>query len=276
MFENVDPDRLKLTGLLLGASGASLLANWALRRRLDSLVKSVPRMPPGRMRSVYRSAGLDPKFPTFKYPRLENAAYATGSSGLVEELGALDDYKKRLKREPGLPDRIMRHGAVVYDPAYLRDSVLAHEAGHATLDDPKRPWYDLSRFNQRWLRPASAFASLLSPAASVALSSQIPNPALAGLAGAGVGAISSLPILANEYQATSSANRYLDQAKHLDDKQRQKHKQLLRNAYMTYLTSATLVPALAGAAGSWYFNRKQASLGAGMGKVVGMLTKEGS
>lgn len=253
-------DLIRLRWLLGGSAVATLgtmgLLNWRLRQHL----RDARKMPKKDLPGIYEHAGLGKKFPTFPVEDYANAAYASGDANTLEEVQELPSYQRQQKRDRGLPQRVASQGAVLYDPAFARPGVLAHEAGHARIEaTPPRTGVGglldrLSSFNQRWLRPVSGVASMLAPAAALAASRFSGGPVPGALMGLGIGAVAGLPTLVNEFQASRHAFNYLNQAEHLSPAEKSKNKKALSTAYLTYLAGTLMAPTLTGAAGGWYHN----------------------
>jgi hypothetical protein len=117
-------------------------------------------------------------------------------------------------------------------------------------------WYHPSRINQSILRPISDTITPLSALIGIGVGVGTANPFYGALAGGGLAAILGAPTLINEAQATGYAKKYLDDSNHTQQTIKQ-NKKTLNRAYGTYLSSAIMYPAVAGALFGGYAKLKE-------------------
>jgi len=263
MYKSAEIEKWVYPATIGGAWGASTLAQYLLKRRLDKQLEESEKITPQEARIILRRMGLPSHLPAISLKEhTRNAFYA--EPGTARKMyrrniyGMRDTLNKKykdLKRKEILEK--LNHGLVGYHPDYLRAGILAHEGGHAKIHN--RPWYDPSRVNQQVLRPVGDVASILAPlgtflgaaGAGGAVYKNTKNPFLSGAAGAGAGlllsAILKAPTLINEYQASAHARKHLDESMK-DEERKKQEKDSLRTAFGTYLTGSLAFPTLYGAA----------------------------
>ena len=231
-------DRFRLRGSIYGAVLASMLVNGWQQKRLRELVNQLKHV--DDRKALMMTMGMPKGLPVYKVPGYGNAAYYH-PGGVPDEL-----HGQRLS--PQTVERIRRLGAILYDPTYASPGILAHEAGHADIR-LNNPWYSPSRINQSVLRPISGFANALLPAGVGAVAGLASHSPMVGAGvGLGLGALTSLPTLINEGQATGRAKKYLRQAV-TDPHELQQNIKALRDAGRTYSVAGMLPGVLAGAIG---------------------------
>lgn len=216
-----------VAGALTGMGAASYFAHHS-----DRVARSLPSVPRKQVAEMLEAQKLPKELPVLKDPSMRgNAAYIPPTF---------------FSNETSPPED--RYGMILHGPDMKRYPILAHEGGHAQIQ-LNNPWYHPSRVNQNLLRTLSFFASRLAyPAAAIA-----GNYTRSPLVGAGVGLVGGgllgLPTIANEYHASSLAQKYLD-ARKAEPEEKEKERQALRSAFMSYLSNSLVGPAASGAIGS--------------------------
>lgn len=140
--------------------------------------------------------------------------------------------------------RLMRSGAIVADET-AGAPTLAHEAGHAKIEETPGVLRALQRHvypHQRWISPLAGAGSM---AAGLASGSALTG----GLLGTGIGLLSGLGHLGPEAGASYHAVKSLS-----GDAEAKKD---LLAALSTYLAFGVLPSALSGAAGGWISGRRK-------------------
>jgi Zn-dependent membrane protease YugP len=133
-------------------------------------------------------------------------------------------------------------GLIAYDPDYNRPPVIAHEYGHADIDN-KGGW--LSRLNQNYGRELSTGLGVLAAGGVAPIMGARYGPIAGGLAGGAAGMLLGLPTLINEIQASRRGLDMLNRSG-IRPEDREQHKGTLRRAFGTYLAGAALPAALIG------------------------------
>lgn len=233
------------------AAGTALLAGfaiqWNMEDRLKDALKAVNNVKKKDIPRILAHSQVSKKMPVVRLPNTENAFY--GEPGTAERLFPEPELYLSVKKQ--LTRAQMKHmeelGVIGYDPKFSKPSILSHEAGHAAIRTTK-PWYNLSRINQSVLRPLSNVASVTALMGATSAGAITRNPLIGAGVGLGLGALTSLPTLVNEYQASNYARRYLDDSK-LSRDQHALNRQILNKAFNTYLAGAIVLPTLFGVVG---------------------------
>lgn len=230
--------------MLAGSTAAGMATSLFLGHRVKKQMENTPALPASKIPEVYKQVGVPADMPTYALPKLRNAMY-------VNPMNLKD---KRVIQELGIGNsdlsKIKQNGMVVYDPAFNRAGIMAHEAGHANIR--LRPWYSPSRINQGPLRTVGGLASMFAPTASFIAGANT-DPLVGAGVGAGLGLLTGLPTLLNEAQASHHAKKYLANSSHMPDTIAQ-NKKALRRAYMTYVGGALVPAAVAGGLGGVFHN----------------------
>ena len=137
-----------------------------------------------------------------------------------------------------------RYGYVRLDPKYNNPSILAHELGHASIQN-KGGW--LSRLNQNYLIPLSSGLSTFNNAGLAPLVGYAHGPLAGMLAGAAGGIVAGVPQLINEFQASNRAVKNLRNAGYSNEDVSKAKKQL-GSAWTTYLAGNMLPGMMSGGA----------------------------
>lgn len=234
-----DDDRMRLRLALLAGGLASLATNAYVSHRLDGQLKDMPSTPDrSYLQQLIRRANVPRDLPVRSLRGFGNAAYYEPGDYDENDFGG-GPYGRVAA------ERARQYGAVVYDPAFNKPGILAHELGHASMR--LAPWYSPSRINQSWLRPAGdALNRLAAPLAGIVAGYTTGKP-LAGLGvGLGAGLLTGMPTLINEYQASARGKSYMDRARALDPEVDRKNRKALDTALLTYLGGATVPAAVGG------------------------------
>ena len=228
--------RLTFTSGALGAIAASLIANYYLNKKL----KNTPKVSKKDINKVFVSQGLPNDFPAFKKKDLQNAYYNSPvGEGNVKDFAKLHSLDEN-KISKDQKNKIETQGAIVYDPNFASAGIIAHEGGHAKVQQAG----GIRSFNQNYLRPIGGVFGTLAPLVGTFTYAATKSPNLALLA-ASASALGYIPTLISEYQATSHANDYLDSKDFSGKGKNHKdvHKNNLIAAYGTYAIAPLLTAA---------------------------------
>jgi len=231
-----DTKRLIFISGALGAMTASVIANYYLNKKL----KNIPKVNKKNINDIFVSQGLPNNFPAFKKKDLQNAYYQSpvGEGNLKDftKLHSLDENKISKDQK----NKIETQGAIVYDPNFASAGIIAHEGGHAKVQQAG----GIRSFNQNYLRPVGGIIGSLAPLIGSLTYATTKSPNLALLA-ASTSALGYIPTLISEYQATSHANDYLDSKDFSGKGKNHKdvHKDNLITAYGTYAIAPVLTAA---------------------------------
>lgn len=222
----------------------SLLASHLAHKKLEKQLESTPRISGGLagVKKILGSQGLPNDFVVGRAPGLRNAIFSGASNPRI--IDAVSQYSPDLagKMNPQSVESASRNGMILFDPAYARAGVIAHEGGHAKI----HAGGGLSGINQTYLRPVGEIVSAFSPVLGSAAGYSSASPLIGGLVGGLSGALGSIPTIVNEAQATGHAKDYLDKSRHRMSTKENSNK-ALSHAYFSYLTPA-VISALGGAA----------------------------
>jgi hypothetical protein len=236
-------------GVVLGTILSSIAAQAYLHHRLKDSLDKTPNLPTKKIPELYKSVGIDPKFPTVPIDKLDNAYYASPFDSKF--MGK--DVKSKFT--PAILKKVKQLGHIGYDPKFNKAGILAHEAGHAAIRTTK-PWYNPSRFNQSVLRQISNLTTPFAGSVGTIVGAGTESPLYGALAGLGSAALLGAPTLINESQATGYAKDYLNKSHHKSET-KDKNLKALSNAYDTYAIGTLLLPTLlGGASGLWAATHK--------------------
>lgn len=203
----------------MGGAGAGALASAYMNHRMRNLSSMDPKQYGALVKQV---AGVD--VPVEKYD-MDNAYFNPGP----------------------YPNGEITLGSGGFGSA----SVLAHEAGHARIE--QNP--GILRFLQRRLYGLSPLTGIAAPAAGLAAGAALKNPWQGALAGAGLGAIINSGYLIPEGMASHHA--VTRAGKGNGGHEWDISPGALRSAFLTYLAAGVAPSAIAGLAGGWAGRRHQ-------------------
>lgn len=232
--------------ILVGTLGTTLAASMLLHSRFNSAVN---RLKPRRQTWTQMRSGMGvPDSVQLRRTAGDEAHFTPGGVHSVTNW-----LKARMGRQPGKKDRKAEEvGSVTLAPQLDKPAVMAHELGHASI--AAEPWYSPSRLNQSWLRPLTGIPATVGGVLAgahigrvVGVHPYFRSPwsagAAAGLAGGVTGAVTQLPTLINEWQASNRAKKFLENSG-MNPQELDANKAALNRAFMTYLGSAAVLPAL--------------------------------
>lgn len=251
---------LQATAPRVAALGGSILSSLALAAVAEKGIRALRTRSKIPLRSMAENMGA-PKGLVF------SAGGPSGTAHFVpgEVLGVANNVRRLFGAEPDRAmERRARYGEVSFSKDMDKPGIIAHELGHAVIGN--RPWTSPSRINQSLLRPVTTFVSpAVSMLGSLMLGSEIgrrPVPggkwgaaAAGGLAGGALGLLAGAPTLVNEWQASSLADKWMENESNLTDADRIKSRAALNKAFATYVAASAVAPALA-AGVSAYLARK--------------------
>lgn len=240
------PSLLRPLAISAGTFAAALALGFAARRNLEKSLLETDEIDRRKVKSITAIAGLGNKVHAYDYPIVGNAAYLPPHAVGIH-LGtttAIDPLHSALKSDTTREQKAREHGAIIVGPNMRRAGILAHELGHASIQNTG----GLGKINQNVLRPVGDLAHGLGTGLAIRAGYSMNALPAVGL-GAGIGLITSLPELINEGQATSRALKYLRESGIGEDNYKNQKKSL-RNAYLTYALSRVGIPALTAAGGS--------------------------
>lgn len=148
--------------------------------------------------------------------------------------------------------RLAQFGAIATDRAQAGVPIVAHEAGHALVE--QTPGF--ARFLQRHVYPHSRMLSTLAGVGSMAAGLSAGSTLKGALIGTGIGALGGLGHIVPETMASYNALKFLKG--YQGGKHHGEAKQDLLAALSTYLAGNVLPSTLAGAAGGWIGGRRKA------------------
>lgn len=200
-----------------------------------------------------------------KYKRTDDDEY-----NILSSSGSPTVYLHRYKSLPGgpffqpspIPYGGKDPGEIHYAHKETDKGSLAHEVGHATLDDEN----SLAGFNQKFLRPLFSLPSIFTIPLSLAVSQQLnknDDPWLGAGIGAATGALFNLPTLLNEYHASNRAIKALRKAG-IPEQELSSYRKNLTKAWMTYLLGSVGTPASYQLASNYLKNASLSRIGQGL------------
>lgn len=151
------------------------------------------------------------------------------------------DEKSRLRR-------LMEHGAVFAD-SKMSKPVIAHEAGHAKIENTP----GVLRALQRHVYPYGSALAPLAGVGSMAAGLASGGAIRGALLGTGIGALTNIGVVAPEIGASYHASKALNDKGQLEGG----HVRGLAAALSTYLAAGVLPSTIAGAAGGWISGRRK-------------------
>jgi len=238
---DVAENLLLMGGILAASTAVQYLAGIPVKNAL----KQSPAIVKERIPDLIESVGAARETPVREIPTMQNNAfYASGK-------GARTMFPDMTARER---EKVKKYGLIAYGGNTLKSGVLAHEAGHASIN--QAPWYSISKINQNaGRRVGSVLGGLLASLTAADVGRATGSPVLGGVIGAGAGVLGSLPVLLNEMQASNRGIRGLTKEDRLYNLQKSnipKVKKALNRALLTYAVAAMSVPALIGVVGGLY------------------------